>query len=167
VARSARLDKMAKRPLSERFFEKISETQSLIFWGGKRCHEWTGCLMKNGYGQINVDGRAGYAHRVSWELHNGPIPQGLFILHRCDNRKCVNPDHLQLGTFMENMEDMVAKKRQAAGMKNSHAKLDDDAIRLIRSSDLKQKELADMFGVTQPTISEVQSGKIWRLVEKI
>ncbi len=166
MARSAQLN-MKKRPLEDRFNEKVDKTKSETFWGGKRCHEWTGHVMPNGYGQINIDRRANYVHRVSWEMNYGPIPIGQYVLHRCDNRKCVNPEHLFLGTFHENMDDMVAKNRQAAGERNSHAKLTNEAVRAIRSSSLKQQELAEMFGVTQPTISEVQSGKIWRLVEKI
>lgn len=166
MVRSAQLN-MNKRPLKDRFLDKVSETQSDIFWDGKRCHEWTGHIMPNGYGQISKDLKPHYVHRVSWELNYGPVPTGQYVLHRCDNRKCANPEHLFLGTYHDNMDDMVAKNRQPAGMRNSHAKLTDDAVRVIRASTLKQQELAEIFGVTQPTISEVQSGKIWRLVEKI
>lgn len=158
---------MTKRPIRDRFQEKVETTNSGIFWGGERCHEWTGHLQPNGYGQFNIDRKARYAHRVSWELNRGAIPDGLYVLHRCDNRKCVNPNHLFLGTFHQNMADMMAKKRQPAGMRNAHARLTDDSIRVIRSSSLKQAELAAMFGVSQPTISEIRAGKIWRLVEKI
>lgn len=158
---------MKQRSLQERFEAKVNKIESETFWGGTRCHEWSGHIMQNGYGQISRNKKTSYAHRVSWELKNGPIKNGLYVLHRCDNRKCVNPDHLFLGTFHENMDDMVAKKRQAAGMKCFHAKITDDDVRAIRASNLKQQELAEIYGIQQPTISMIKSSKIWRFVEKI
>lgn len=132
-----------------------------------RCHEWRGTRMPNGYGQIHRNGKTAYAHRVAWELKHGPITDGLYVLHRCDNRRCVNPDHLFLGTFDENMADMVAKRRQAHSSRNGHAKLSENDVREIRSSNDLQAVLAKRFGVSQSIVSMVRSGKIWRYVEKI
>lgn len=121
--------------------------------------------MKGGYGQIHWGGITAYAHRVAWELKNGPI-NDLYVLHRCDNRKCVNPDHLFLGTFDENMADMVAKKRQAHGTRNGHAKLSDEDILDIKRSTELQANIATKYGVTQGHISAIRSGKTRRIISE-
>lgn len=75
------------------------------------CWLWIAAAKPPGYGVIGVNGRCSSAHRVSWQLHNGPIPRGMHVCHRCDVPACVNPDHLWLGSHRENMADMVAKGR--------------------------------------------------------
>jgi hypothetical protein len=96
------------RPISVRFWEKVRKR------GADDCWEWTANRLPRGYGLLGA-GRRGqhalYAHRLSWELHNGQIPAGQFVLHRCDNPPCVNPAHLFLGTHTDNMRDMHAKRR--------------------------------------------------------
>lgn len=146
----------ASRPIAERFKNMVQEMPS-------GCHEWTGHVMPNGYGQVRHNGTA-YAHRVAYELHRGAVPEGLYVLHRCDNRKCVNPEHLFLGTFNDNMADMVEKQRQAHGERNGHAKLTDDQVRAIRRAVGTQREIAKQFGVTPSLISMIRSRRIWRLV---
>src|SRR5687767_4720826 len=93
----------ASRPLSERFWEKVRKTDG--------CWLWTASRNAKGYGQIMYQRRPIHAHRVSWQLANGPIPDGLCVLHRCDNPQCVNPGHLFLGTIVDNNRDMFAKGR--------------------------------------------------------
>jgi len=89
------------------------------------CWEWTGGTQKPGYGKLGAGGgdNAAYAHRVSWEIHYGPIPEGMRVLHRCDNPPCTRPDHLFLGTQTDNMKDMWAKGRGsvATQFKRRHA----------------------------------------------
>ena len=89
--------------------------------------------MPNGYGQIHSSGRTAYAHRVAWELANGQIPEGAFVLHNCDNRRCVNPAHMRLGSFQDNMDDMTGKLRHAHGARNGHAKLTVKDVKAIRA----------------------------------
>lgn len=81
------------------------------------CAEWTGARSRGGHGQIGIDGRRVGTHRVAWTLAYGPIPDGMFVCHRCDNPPCVNPAHLFLGTALDNMRDMVTKGRHAQSRK--------------------------------------------------
>lgn len=105
---------MTTRPLADRFWEKVDKNGSVHPVLGTRCWMWTASLGTAGYGQIGVGGRGvppGASHRVSWELHFGPIPDGLNVLHKCDVKPCVNPAHFFLGTLLDNNADMKAKGR--------------------------------------------------------
>lgn len=145
-----------KKPIQERFFSKVKKQVS-------GCHEWIGFLMPNGYGQFHKDGKTAYAHRVAWEIANGSMPDG-FVLHKCDNRKCVNPDHLFVGSFDDNMADMMAKNRQAAGERSGHAKLTKEIVLAIRSEVGLHREIGAKYGVTQSLVSMIRSGRIWKSV---
>ena len=90
-------------PPEKRFWMQVHKSSG--------CWVWVGNRIPQGYGTIGVGGKPVRAHRYSWELHNGPIPDGLFVLHRCDNPPCVRPDHLFLGTALDNSRDCVDKGR--------------------------------------------------------
>ena len=89
----------------ERFWAKVDVRSD------SECWEWQACSMLRGYGALTINYKTSYAHRVSWEIANGPIPDGTFILHSCDNRLCVNPAHLRPGTAKENTQDMFTRGR--------------------------------------------------------
>ena len=126
------------------------------------CWVWTAVKDRKGYGKIRDNGKMRQAHRVSYELHRGAIPKGVFVCHHCDNRACINPDHLFLGSHTENMEDMKAKGRQQIGVRNCRAKLTEADILAIRAArGAPQTELARAYGVSQSHISDIQTGKKW------
>lgn len=129
------------------------------------CWMWTASKQPTGYGQFAGEGRTTvFAHRQSWILAYGPIPDGLWVLHQCDNRACVRPDHLFLGTNADNVADMVAKGRHPEGAASSSAKLSEDDVREIRRSYVPGSAplLAARFGVSAGTISDVTRGRSWR-----
>jgi DNA-binding XRE family transcriptional regulator len=150
------------RPIKERFWEKVEKTEN--------CWHWKGCLNNRGYGQISMNGKAVLSHRVSWEIHNGPIPEGLQALHRCDNPICVRPDHLFLGTNSDNHTDMVNKGRcrngDRKGEMNPTSILKryevDEIVHLYNSENLSQQKIADKYGVSRVTINAILRGRNWQ-----
>lgn len=130
---------------------------------GDGCHLWAGKFGRHGYGLTSVDGRFMNAHRAAWIAERGPIPDGLWVLHRCDVRACVNIAHLFLGTPSDNVQDMIAKGRGASGLKNGRGKLsDDDVIALrscARSNDITNTDLAVSFDVSRPFVSNILAGR--------
>lgn len=151
-----------------RFWSKVKQGDGCWEWQASKFHHGYGC-----FGVRNEDGtyRTSYAHRVSWEMANGPIPDGMFVLHKCDNRACVRPDHLWLGTQTDNMRDCSDKGRKPGipkfGASNPGAKLTDAHVKIIRyvGNRLSQQRLADEFGVSQTLIGCVLRRKIWPHVE--
>lgn len=130
------------------------------------CWEWQAARDPNGYGRISVKYKMRLPHRVSFELHRGPIPPGVFVLHRCDNPSCLNPDHLFLGDQAANMADKASKGRAVfplkRGVDNGYAKLTEADVFAIRASDgLSQRKLAKQFGVSQLHISRIRRGIVW------
>ncbi len=154
-------------PLETRFWQFVQKSTD--------CWLWTGKLSKSGYGRIVSGGsvtkgaKTLRAHRVSWELAFGSIPDGLQVLHHCDNPRCVRPDHLFLGSHIDNMVDRNAKGHYPRGVRHPNAKLTDDAIREIRrlyaAGGFRQQDLADRYGVNQTLIGFIVRRIYWRHVE--
>jgi hypothetical protein len=109
-------------PLASRFWAKVDKHGPVPQHvpGLGECWAWTAAIRGDGYGVISVDGVVMAAHRVSWALTHGPIPTGLWVLHKCDNRTCVRPAHLFLGTRRDNTDDAIAKGRVATGARTIH-----------------------------------------------
>jgi hypothetical protein len=129
------------------------------------CWLWPGHANVKGYGVSTLPGGLKWlAHRRSWEAKNGPIPDGMFVLHKCDVPLCVNPDHLFLGTKKDNNRDMARKRRSALGEKNGQSKLRADQIAeifFLRGQGMTQKSISEKFDVSRTTISFVLSGERW------
>jgi len=132
------------------------------------CWIWSGGMNAYGYGSFwDMDyGRARRAHRVSYELYKGFIPDGLLVLHKCDVPVCVNPDHLFLGTHQDNMDDKIKKGRQAKGENNGSSKLTEKEVKEIRDKYVPrkytQRMLAREFNVSQVAIGCVIRNETWR-----
>lgn len=153
--------------LDERFWAHVRKTAS--------CWLWTGSCFRNGYGRLTTKSRIEgtrseiLVHRFAYELAHGAIPDRLLVCHSCDNRRCVNPDHLFLGTNADNSADMVQKGRQGhpihAGTKNGMSHLTEDQVRMIRkkhSEGVTTTELARDLGVGRSTVSAIIQGRHWK-----
>jgi hypothetical protein len=125
------------------------------------CWLWTGWADKNGYGRLEFEGKRQRAHRIAWEIFKGPVPEGLYVLHRCDVPACVNPEHLFLGTNDDNTADMVEKERQARGERHYKAKLTADQVLAIRGDSRSQTSIAADYDISQAQVSAIQLRKTW------
>lgn len=147
--------------IEERFWRKVARAAP------DECWEWQGSRKPANYGSIWGGAKIGkvlLAHRVSYEIHNGPLPDGAVIMHTCDNPPCCNPAHLVLGTHKVNAEDKVEKARHSFGENRYNAKLTDQDVRDIRNSPLRIFELTKHYDVSQSVISNIRTGKTWRHV---
>lgn len=128
------------------------------------CTLWTAPTGAGGYGYLRWKGRRCTAHRLAWEAANGPIPGGMHVLHKCDVRACINPDHLFLGTSAENVADMVRKSRQAGpeGESNRGAKLTESQVYEIRAMPGRQRDIGARYGVNREIIGLIKRRKVWR-----
>ena len=151
----------------ERFLEKANVSED-------GCWEWRGSKYRNGYGRFSLGDKWRSAHRVAYELFVGSIPDRLFVLHKCDNKACVRPDHLFLGTQADNMTDMKVKGRSNGGPPfgegNGKAKLNETQVRHIflecKLRKANRKQLADKYGVSRSAIRDIATGKSWTSVSE-
>lgn len=156
------------KPIIDRFWAAVEIKDGC--WG------WKLSIAGAGYGIIQVQKRKEniryniYAHRYSWEIHKGAIPNGLYVLHSCDNPICANPGHLFLGTQADNLKDCVSKGRDNAKSKsrpgelNHEAKLTEKEVILIRSDSRDPKILGKLFKVTSTTIQDIKARRSWKHV---
>lgn len=157
---------------SERdFWTKVDSTN---FDDPTKCWEWIGYKDPNGYGGCSFQGRYIGAHRASFIVHSGAIPAGLWVLHRCDNPPCVNPNHLFAGTPKENAEDMAKKKRTCfqryphlirKGESHHLTHLKESDIIDICLSNKTNAELGLEYGLHQGSISSIRTGRSWKNVK--
>lgn len=140
------------------------------FWSkvdmSRDCWEWTGGKYKDGYGRFFINGVGTRSHRVVWVITNDSIPDGLCVLHKCDNVGCVNPSHLFVGSQLDNMRDMIAKKRNRGCTlphMNTRSKLAGDQVDEIRKIGRTKtlKELSSIYGVSDTQISRILRHKCW------
>jgi len=156
--------------MTEKFWAAVEKTDG--------CWLWQKSCGGHGYGQFYAERRKPIAtHRFAWTLTNGPIPDGLHVLHHCDNKRCVRPSHLFLGTQSDNMRDMCAKGRHARhstrGEDAGTAKLTETAVRDIRRRLVRgtrqapgnTRDLAKQYGVTTQAVCAVASKRTWRHVQ--
>lgn len=165
----------------EMFFEKVNKDGPAPAHNPKlgKCWLWTGSSRAQGHGYFWYDGVVGCAHRFSWLASGGEIPDGLHVLHKCDNGRCVNPDHLFLGTHDDNMQDMIRKGRQRdsesrskqmTGEGNHQAKLTEDDVRKIRAMRAQTprptiQSISNCFGASHASVKSLLRGKTWKSVK--
>lgn len=140
---------MAKRNVKERFLSKVLKMES-------GCHEWQSTLHRDGYGKFWFEGKQIQAHRMAYKLFVGNI-EDKWVLHKCDNRKCVNPEHLFLGTSQDNISDMDMKGRRGTKAKLTEAQAQE--IKNLLSERYSQEYVATLYGIDQTTVSRIKLGK--------
>jgi len=131
------------------------------------CLEWKRYINKHGYGYIFVKGKSWSIHRYSYFLTYGKIPKEKWILHKCDNRKCINPNHLYLGDNAQNVKDRVSKNRSAIAEKNKASKLTIEQVKNIKillRDGVPGLRLAKQYKMSQATIAEIKRNEIWKHV---
>jgi HNH endonuclease len=153
----------ARGTVEERFFRHIKKTDS--------CWIWQGRVKGKGYGSIGLGGAGAkdvLAHRVSYQIHKGGIPDGLIIMHKCDNPRCVNPDHLEAGTQSQNIKDAFARGRKVSkpsglmGESHGASKLNNEIVYSVRSSTLTAKALSILYGVSTSAIERIKNRRTWK-----
>jgi hypothetical protein len=165
-----------------KFWSNVNKYGPIVPYVGTPCWVWTGRKIRKGYGHISSKKKTLIVHRFSWLIHNGPIVNGLHVLHMCDVRNCVNPEHLYLGTEKENARDREIRGRgnhatgdrsgfrkhpelRLFGEKNPATKLTSDIVLDVyneyRKGNTTHKELSMKFGITMSTIGRITRAETW------
>lgn len=145
-------DYLTSNRVLSRYWSKINKTDT--------CWNWIGSTTKNGYGVIRIGHSLDvYAHRMAWELHNGAIPTGMHVCHHCDNRRCVNPDHLFIGTQHDNMRDMANKGRNSPNRLYTESTVRAAVDRYI--SGVSSADVSQEFGVSRVQLRKWVKGEQW------
>lgn len=142
----------------ERFWSKVERRTA------RECWPWIASRFHFGHGQVGIGGKHTTAHRIAWELTNGAIPDGLCVLHSCDNPPCCNPRHLFLGTRGDNAQDRKNKRRTPTGEKNINAKLTETEVRAMFVMERAGYSISEIAAIVQTTYSNVQNildGRRW------
>lgn len=161
---SKRLPQLSESIL-DRFLSKIAYTANI-----NNCWDWMGGISRGGYGnfgvRINNATKNIICTRLSYFIHNNKDPYGFAVLHKCDNRKCVNPNHLYLGSNKDNSEDMVQKNRQASGVNNGSSKLSEQQVIEIRKEyvfrTVSFQKLANKFNLAKATVKSIIKRETWK-----
>lgn len=143
---------------------------TLRFWkqvavsGVNECWKWQGSKRGKGYGRIKKNGETLVAHRASYEINIGPIPEGMLVCHHCDVPACVNPRHLFIGTQKDNLRDRNNKGRfhPVKGERHGRSKLTEEQVKAIMKDDRTQREIAADYGVDRAMISHIKRGHSWK-----
>ncbi len=159
--------KYSQESLENRFWRMVGKSSE------SECWEWQGQKLSNGYGRISLGAKklgSDGAHRISWKLFNKQdIPEGMFVMHKCDNPSCVNPHHLSIGTPKENVQDMIAKGRKRVvspkGEGNGKSLLNEEQVRTIRASKLSHAAMARELGVSPNCVRGVRIGRTWTHIQ--
>lgn len=139
------------------FWAKVSKTDS--------CWLWTAAKTTKGYGSLTLFHKPHRAHQVSWKLHFGDIPRGLFVCHKCDVKTCINPDHLFLGTNGDNVRDAASKNRLRVGDRHPQAKLTGQEVQDIRAllkDGHKGIDISRVYGVSDQCIYDIKNNRHWK-----
>ena len=137
-----------------RFLSKVEKTDG--------CWFWMAGLNRTGYGQFAAAGKNIRAHRYSYEFHKGLIPKDMLVMHSCDQRNCVNPDHLALGTDADNVHDAMQKNRHQKGESNGKCKLKESQVLEILSGDEPTDFFVEKFNISKEQVCKIRAGKQWK-----
>ena len=146
----------------DKYIERFHTKYEIVTESG--CWIWTAGLQKSGYAGYHVNGKTITGHRFSYIIHKGEIPKNLCVMHSCDTPSCVNPKHLSVGTQLDNINDRNNKNRQAKGASHCKSKLTEAQVLDIRTKRLTGVEFAKMYGVSGPTICDIQKRRIWKSI---
>lgn len=155
--------------MADRYHLSLDERRAVLLSGYKSvggCWEWQKYIDAQGYGQMQLHGKVVRTHRAAWILLVGEIPKGMFVCHKCDNRKCINPSHLFLGSQADNLKDAAQKGRMRRGGQHGMARLTEREVQEIRmlgkAEGVTHPYIARMFGVTRQAIQSIISRRTWR-----